>query len=169
MKSIYRAMQVTRPGTLELVERQTPTPGSGEVLIKVEACGLCGADISDIEGADPAPQPPCARPRSRGTHRGTRRPYALNLEVEPARRRGASRRPLQRVCPVPPGPIPALPESAGGRRHPRGGYAEMMLARSTGLVSIPDELDSRDAAPILCAGIATLTHSGSAARNPAIP
>src|SRR5215471_14987093 len=36
-----------------------------------------------------------------------------------------------------------------------GGYAEMMLARSTGLVSIPDELSSEEAAPILCAGIAT--------------
>jgi alcohol dehydrogenase len=36
-----------------------------------------------------------------------------------------------------------------------GGYADMMLARSTGLVSIPDELSSEEAAPILCAGIAT--------------
>src|SRR5690606_38481360 len=36
-----------------------------------------------------------------------------------------------------------------------GGYAEMMIARSTGLVSIPDELNSVEAAPILCAGIAT--------------
>lgn len=36
-----------------------------------------------------------------------------------------------------------------------GGYAEMMLALATGLVSIPDELDSAHAAPILCAGIAT--------------
>lgn len=31
----------------------------------------------------------------------------------------------------------------------------MMLARSTGLVSIPDDLDAEEAAPILCAGIAT--------------
>jgi alcohol dehydrogenase len=31
----------------------------------------------------------------------------------------------------------------------------MMLARITGLVSIPDELRSEEAAPILCAGIAT--------------
>lgn len=30
-----------------------------------------------------------------------------------------------------------------------------MIARSTGLVSIPDELSSEEAAPILCAGIAT--------------
>jgi alcohol dehydrogenase len=36
-----------------------------------------------------------------------------------------------------------------------GGYAEMMLVRHTGLVAIPDELRSEDAAPLLCAGIAT--------------
>ncbi len=36
-----------------------------------------------------------------------------------------------------------------------GGYAEMMLARATELVAIPDELDAEQAAPILCAGIAT--------------
>ncbi len=36
-----------------------------------------------------------------------------------------------------------------------GGYAEMMLARASGLVSIPDELNAEEAAPILCAGIAT--------------
>lgn len=58
MKQTYRAMQVSRPGVLELVERPTPAPGTGEVLIEVEACGICGADIGDIEGADPALQPP---------------------------------------------------------------------------------------------------------------
>src|SRR5690242_16935531 len=58
MKSTYRAMQATQPGVLELVERATPAPGPGEVLIEVEACGVCGADISDIERADPGLQPP---------------------------------------------------------------------------------------------------------------
>jgi alcohol dehydrogenase len=51
-------MQVTTPGILELVERETPKPGRGEVLIAVEACGICGADASDIEKADPALQLP---------------------------------------------------------------------------------------------------------------
>nr|WP_242485966.1 alcohol dehydrogenase catalytic domain-containing protein [Pseudomonas sp. TH21] len=51
-------MQVTRPGVLELVERPSTAPGIGQVLIAVEACGICGADVGDIEGADPALQPP---------------------------------------------------------------------------------------------------------------
>ncbi len=58
MKTKYRATQVARPGVLELVERDTPEPGPGEVLIEVEACGICGADSADIEGADPHLQPP---------------------------------------------------------------------------------------------------------------
>ena len=36
-----------------------------------------------------------------------------------------------------------------------GGYAEMMIAEARGLASIPDELTSVEAAPLLCAGITT--------------
>ena len=52
VKPTYRAMQVSSTRDLELVERQTPQPADGEVLIAVQACGMCGADISDIDGAD---------------------------------------------------------------------------------------------------------------------
>jgi len=36
-----------------------------------------------------------------------------------------------------------------------GGYAEVMIAEARGIVSIPDQLDSAEAAPLLCAGITT--------------
>jgi alcohol dehydrogenase, propanol-preferring len=36
-----------------------------------------------------------------------------------------------------------------------GGYAEVMIAEARGLASIPDELSSAEAAPLLCAGITT--------------
>ena len=56
MTSTYRAMQVSPQGSLEgsleLVERPVPAPGEGEVLIAVQACGICGADIADIANAD---------------------------------------------------------------------------------------------------------------------
>jgi len=39
--------------------------------------------------------------------------------------------------------------------HSDGGYAEVMVAKSSGLVSIPDSMSSTDAAPLLCAGITT--------------
>jgi len=156
MKATYRAMQVTAPGTLELVERATPVPGSGEVLISVEACGICGADISDIEGADPSLDPP----RVPG-HEVVGRIVAVGENVPsiwtPGQRVGVGRlgghcnqctqcREGQfQLCENQP--------FVGASRD--GGYAEMMLARATGLVAIPDELASEEAAPILCAGIAT--------------
>src|SRR5271167_5073573 len=36
-----------------------------------------------------------------------------------------------------------------------GGYAEVVYARASGLVRIPDSLKSLDASPLLCAGITT--------------
>ena len=43
--SKMRVVQVTKPGgPLELVEREIPEPGVGQVRIKVEACGICHSD-----------------------------------------------------------------------------------------------------------------------------
>ncbi|MDZ5460742.1 alcohol dehydrogenase [Azohydromonas lata] len=156
MKTTYRAMQVTRPGTLELVERQTPTPGAGEVLIEVEACGICGADAADIEGADPMLQPPRVPGHEvvgRIAALGTNTPsiWKVGQRVGVGRLGGYCNECIQcrqgrfQLC---------LNQPFVGATCD-GGYAEMMLARSTGLVSIPDELNAEEAAPILCAGIAT--------------
>jgi len=149
-------MQVTVPGTLELVERQTPEPGMGEVLIAVEACGICGADASDIERAGPSLQPP----RVPG-HEVVGRIVALGESV-PSLWKLGQRVGVGRLG----GHCNECPQCRQGQfqlceNQPvvgvscDGGYAEMMIARSTGLVSIPDELHSEEAAPILCAGLAT--------------
>jgi alcohol dehydrogenase len=58
MKRSYRVAQVSKPGTIEIAERETPSPGGGEALIAVEACGICGADAGYIDRADPAMRPP---------------------------------------------------------------------------------------------------------------
>ncbi|BCH26526.1 hypothetical protein MesoLjLb_63110 [Mesorhizobium sp. L-8-3] len=156
MKSTYRAMQITTPGTLDLVERATPRPRAGEVLIEVEACGICGADVSDIEGADPSLQPP----RVPG-HEVVGRIVALGENV-PSLWKLGQRVGIGRLG----GHCNECVQCRQGQFHLcenqslvgascDGGYAEMMLARGTGLVSIPDELASEEAAPILCAGIAT--------------
>ena len=156
MKTTYRAMQVTRPGFLELVERPTPTPGIDEVLIEVEACGICGADIGDIEGADPTLQPPrvpghevVGRIAALGEHAPSI--WKVGQRVGVGRLGGHCNECVQcrqghfQLCQNQP--------FVGASRD--GGYAEMMLARATGLVSIPEELNAEEAAPILCAGIAT--------------
>ncbi|HQA68303.1 MAG TPA: alcohol dehydrogenase [Aggregatilineales bacterium] len=156
MKATYRAMQVTRPGALALVTRQTPEPGNGEVLIEVEACGICGADANDIEGADPSLQPP----RVPG-HEVVGRIAAIGENVPSiwtlGQRVGVGR--LGGHCLVCPqcrqGQFQLCENQPFVGASRDGGYAEMMLARATGLVSIPDELDAEEAAPILCAGLAT--------------
>ncbi len=156
MKTTYRAMQITTPGTLELVERDTRKPGKGEVVIAVEACGICGADTSDIENADPSLNPPRVPGHEivgRIAAIGENVPsiWALGQRVGVGRLGGHCSECTQcrqgqfQLCEN----QPIVGSSCDG------GYAEMMLARGTGLVSIPDELASEEAAPILCAGIAT--------------
>lgn len=156
MKTTYRAMQVTTPGTLELVERSTPTPKKEQVLIKVEACGICGADAGDIEN----PKPNTNMPRVPG-HEVIGRIVAIGPDVNSywklGQRVGIGR--LGGHCShceqCRRGQFQLCREQAFVGLTQDGGYAEMMIARETGLVSIPDELESAEAAPILCAGIAT--------------
>ena len=41
--------------------------------------------------------------------------------------------------------------------HRDGGYAEVMIAKASGLICIPESLSSADAAPLLCAGLSTFS------------
>lgn len=156
MRATYRAMQVTAPGTLELVERATPGPGSGEVLIEIEACGICGADASDIDRADPQLRPPRvpgheAVGRIAAVGDGVPSIWKLGQRVGVGRLGGHCNACAQ--CRQ--GQFQLCENQPFVGASCDGGYAEMMLARATGLVAIPDELRSEEAAPILCAGIAT--------------
>ena len=40
-----RAVQVNAAKEFELVEREVPSPGPGEVRVRVEACGICHSDV----------------------------------------------------------------------------------------------------------------------------
>ncbi len=40
-----KAVIITGPGKLEIVEKPKPCPGPGEILVKVEYCGICGSDL----------------------------------------------------------------------------------------------------------------------------
>lgn len=156
MKDSYQAMQVREAGKLELVERPMPTPASGEVVIRVEACGICGADISDIENL----KPNLATPRIPG-HEIVGRILELGVNTS-ARWKVGQRVGIGRLgghcneceqCRR--GEFQLCREQAFVGSSHDGGYAEVMVARATGLVSIPNELDAAEAAPMLCAGIAT--------------
>lgn len=156
MEKFYKAMQANGTGTLELVERQIPAPHTDEVVIRVEACGICGADAGVIEGREQGVQFPrvpghemVGRITAIGT--GTSSFWKLGQRVGVGRLGGhcnaceQCRRGQFQLC---------RNQPFVGSSHD-GGYAEIMVVRSTALVAIPEELNSEEAAPLLCAGIAT--------------
>ncbi|MGW1420168.1 zinc-binding dehydrogenase [Bradyrhizobium manausense] len=156
MRRSHRVAQVSKPGELEIAERETPSPGAGDVLIAVEACGICGADAGDIDRADPKMFParvPGHEVVGRIATLGAGVPsiWKIGQRVGIGRLGGhcnqcaQCRRGEFQLC---------MNQPFVGSTCD-GGYAEMMIARATGLVSIPDELRSEEAAPLLCAGIAT--------------
>ncbi|MFZ5495541.1 MAG: galactitol-1-phosphate 5-dehydrogenase [Verrucomicrobiota bacterium] len=53
-----KALLLTAPAKLELVEFPTPQAGNDEVLIRVRACGICGSDIHGWDGSSGRRNPP---------------------------------------------------------------------------------------------------------------
>jgi propanol-preferring alcohol dehydrogenase len=151
--STYRAVQAVSPGRLELTEKTMQAPGPGKVRIRVEACGVCHSDSGTVEALFPIEWP-----RVPG-HEVVGRIDAFGSGVQ-------GWVVGQRVG------VGFLGGSCGyfefcrngdlvNCRNQDGGYAEVMIAKASGLVSIPDDLSSVDAAPLLCAGLTTF----SALRN----
>ena len=49
-----KAAQVPKAGAdFQIVEREIPKPGAGQVRIKVQACGVCHSDVFTKEGSWP--------------------------------------------------------------------------------------------------------------------
>ncbi|HEV3299811.1 MAG TPA: alcohol dehydrogenase [Planctomycetaceae bacterium] len=160
--STYRAVQVTSPGKIELVNRPLSDPGAGRVRLRVEACGICHTDSVTMDGLMPG----IAYPRVPG-HEVVGRIDALGEGVSGwkiGQRVGVGL--LAGHCGVCTscrrGDFVTCTNQPFSGVHQDGGYAESMIAIPSGLASIPDDLESVDAAPLLCAGITTfnaLRHS----------
>lgn len=151
-----KAVQVERAGgELKLVEKEIPEPRTGEVRVKVEACGICHSDVGVKEGQYPGIQ----YPRVPG-HEVAGRIDAVGPDVDHwkvGQRVGigwhgghcfqcdACRRGDFINCSE--GKVTGLSFD--------GGYAEYLVAPQEALASIPAELDSTAAAPLMCAGITT--------------
>jgi alcohol dehydrogenase, propanol-preferring len=154
-KSTYVAFQADGRGGLAEVALPLKEPSNGEVRIRVEACGVCRTDAATVEGGEFE----IAYPRVPG-HEVVGRIDAVGPDVSnwavgervgvgflagPCGRCAECRRGNFTMC---------LDQHATGV-HRDGGYAERMIASSTALVAIPDDMDSVHAAPLLCAGITT--------------
>src|SRR3981189_569976 len=53
MKRTYKAVEVSAPGVLRVIERPISEPGAGQVRIRVEACGICHTDAATVMGNYP--------------------------------------------------------------------------------------------------------------------
>ena len=161
-----RVVQVGKAkGPFEVVEREIPEPGAGQVRIRVEACGVCHSDSYTKEGLWLGIQ----YPRVPG-HEIAGVVDALGAGAEGwkvGERAGigwhgghcghcdSCRRGDFVLCMV-------AREVTGITRD--GGYADFVTAPAGVLARIPDELSAAEAAPLMCAGITTfnsLRNSGT--------
>ncbi len=53
-----KALLLTAPSQLELVDHPQPEPAPGEVLLRIRACGICGSDLHGWDGSSGRRQPP---------------------------------------------------------------------------------------------------------------
>ncbi|MEO5697286.1 MAG: galactitol-1-phosphate 5-dehydrogenase [Burkholderiaceae bacterium] len=52
-----KALVYTRPNEVQLLEREAPEIASGEVVVRIDAVGICGSDLHAYHGHDPRRQP----------------------------------------------------------------------------------------------------------------
>ena len=53
-----QALLLTEYKNLQLVDMPRPEPGPGEVLLRIEACGICGSDVHGYDGSSGRRIPP---------------------------------------------------------------------------------------------------------------
>jgi propanol-preferring alcohol dehydrogenase len=159
-QSTYRAVQAVSPGKLELTQKPLLNPPPGHVRIRVEACGICHTDVYTVEGLVPVQWP-----RVPG-HEAIGRIDAIGDYVEGwavGQRVGVGL--LAGNCGhcqrCRSGDLVNCQNQPYTGMHQDGGYAEVMIAKASALISVPDGLSSVDAAPLVCAGLTTF----SALRN----
>jgi alcohol dehydrogenase, propanol-preferring len=155
MKGTYKVVEVSEPGVLRVVERPISEPGPGQVRIRVEACGICHTDAATISGAYPG----LTLPRVPG-HEVAGRIEALGSGV--SRWKIGQRVGVGLIAGEDGVCEPCRRGDMVNCQNPvvlgvtvDGGYAELMIAEARAIASIPDELSSAEAAPLLCAGITT--------------
>jgi D-arabinose 1-dehydrogenase-like Zn-dependent alcohol dehydrogenase len=160
-----KAAQIPKPGAdFQIVEREIPKPGAGEVRIKVQACGVCHSDLFTKEGAWPGIQ----YPRVPGHEvAGIIDELGAGVsEWKRGQRAGVGwHGGHDGTC------LQCRRGDFGNCRNLKiagisydGGYQQYMLAPVEALTAIPEGLSDVEAAPLLCAGITTynaLRHSGA--------
>jgi D-arabinose 1-dehydrogenase-like Zn-dependent alcohol dehydrogenase len=153
-------------GDFELEQRDVPEPGFDQALVRVHACGVCHSDMFAKEGGYPGVSHPLVPGHEiagviealgegvKGWEVGQRVGvgwFGGNCGYCEWCRRGD-------LINCENMEIPGITMD--------GGYADYVVVKASAMASMPDDLDSADAAPLLCAGITTynaLRQSGARA------
>src|SRR5205814_6570644 len=148
----------------EIVEREIPQPGAGQVRIRVEACGMCHSDVLTKEGGLPG----IAYPRVPGHEvAGVIDDVGAGVtQWKKGQRVGVGWHGGQdgTCLPCRRGDFTNCVNVKIAGISYDGGYQEYMLAPVEAVAAMPEGLDAAEAAPLLCAGITTfnaLRHSGA--------
>jgi propanol-preferring alcohol dehydrogenase len=153
-----RAVKLLEPAPIEtrplsLVESPRPEPRAGEVLIRVEACGVCRTDLHVAEG-DLAPKRKGIVPGHEVVGRivaagpGARR-FPAGARVGVAWLHQACG--VCRFCAHGAENLCLAPRFTGWDDD--GGYAEYTVAAEAFVYALPEDVPARTLAPLLCAGI----------------
>jgi D-arabinose 1-dehydrogenase-like Zn-dependent alcohol dehydrogenase len=151
-----KAIQVSSPGAgFELIQKEIPEPVNNEVLIKVEACGICHGDAIAKEGHYPGIKYPIIPGHEVIGIIDKTGPVVTNLKSGQRVGVGWHGGHCNQCSACRKGEFGACENSLTTGIHLDGGYAEYMIARPEAIVNIPYELTSVVAAPLLCAGRTT--------------
>src|SRR5919109_4308628 len=161
-----KAAQISKPGAgFQIVEREIPEPGAGQVRIKVQACGVCHSDSMTKEGLWPGIQYPRVPGHEiagtidaigngvTGWTKGQR--VGVGWHGGHCGYCDSCRRGDFVTCQIA-SQVPGIAYD--------GGYAEYMIAPASALALIPEGLSAVDAGPLMCAGVTTfnsLRNSGA--------
>lgn len=149
-----RAMTLTAPNEpLTLIERDVPVPGTHEVLVRVDACGVCRTDLHIVDGELAQPRLPLVPGHEIVGHVEAVGPGVDALAI--GDRVGVPwlgatcgacphcREHRENLCDA--------PQFTGYSRD--GGYADHVVAHADYCFRLPAGFDAVHAAPLLCAGL----------------
>jgi D-arabinose 1-dehydrogenase-like Zn-dependent alcohol dehydrogenase len=157
--------QATKPGApFDLVERDVPQPGPGQVRIRVLACGICHSDKYVRDSLWPGIQYPRVPGHEVAGVIDELGPNVTSWEKGQPVGIGWHGGHCNRCLHCRSGDFISCVRLQITGIHYDGGYEEFMVTPVEALASMPSDLAPEDAAPLLCAGITTfnpLRHSGA--------
>jgi len=142
---------------LRIEETPTPTPGSGEVLIKVAACGVCHSDLHLAMGEWDMLKPITKLPLILG-HEVAGVIAAVGADVSDLKAGDRVGAPWLHwtcgeceFCLMGRETLCSKQQVTGCTVD--GGFAEFIKAKASHVAKLPDNLSFEEAAPLLCAGL----------------